>query len=109
MSDQSLMDIDYIKSELHDLETDLVPDAEDLAKELKEDTDRILGYFDAYNRGENVILTPDQANDVIQTLAKFNQNTWRYSSGYKFQIRVYKRLMKDRRWTIASKLKFLKK
>lgn len=110
MSDYSLMNPDHLKSELHDLETNLVPADLQLATELTQDYARIIDYVkDTHNRGENTTLTHAEVSDLIGVLAKFNQNSWRYANGHKFAIRVYKKLMQDRRWIIGSKLRFLKK
>lgn len=110
MSAKTLMNPDHLMKEIHDLETELIPDAEKLSAELKEDYERVLMYFtETHNHGENTTLTVEQTRDVLLTLAKFNHNRYRYSMSYKFNLRVYMTLLKDRRWIIASKLKFLQK
>lgn len=110
MSDTSLMNPDHLKSELRDLENELIPETEKLAREFHEDYNRIIDYVkDTHNRKESTTLTHEQVADLIRTLAKFDQNTWRFSNSHKFDVRVYKKLMTDRRWIIGSKLRFLKK
>lgn len=113
MSDYSLMNPDHLKSEIHDLETELIPAAEKLEARLKDDCERVVEYFsDQFNDKNNdtIVLTREQADDVLKTMYEFKFNRYRYSSAMKFQLRVYKHLMKDRRWFTAAKyLKFLKK
>jgi len=111
--DYSLMNPDYLKSEIHDVETELLPAAEKFAKKAHEDLQRINGYIeDQYNdtKNDTIVLTREQARDMIVSLARIDMNRWRYTRGYEFKLRVYKHLMKDRRWFIAAKyLRFLKK
>lgn len=110
MEDTSLMNPEHLKSELLYLETEAIPAGKKLAKELKKDFRRILGYVsETHNRGESTTLTRDQVTDLIQTLAKYDNNTWKYYRKHEFDARVYRQLMKDRRWFIGSRLRFLKK
>lgn len=113
MSDYSLMNPDHLKSEIKDLETELIPELKKLANELNEDCARVLDHVsDQYNDADNdtIVLTRDQATDLIRTLAKVQFNRYRYFHHHEFTLKVYKTLLKDRRWFIGAKyLKFLKK
>lgn len=110
MSDQSLMNPDYLKSEIRDMEQ-LAANEENIVKDLKKDYDRIIDMIRAsHDAGQDTVLTPDQTRDLIETMAKYNHVLYVFSRQRPFYLRVYKRLLKDRRWFIAAKyLRFLKK
>lgn len=110
MSDYSLMNPDHIRSEISDLEQDLIPEGEALAQRVHEDIDRIFGYLrSTHNEGEPTTLTTEQVKDVIETLANIDLKRYKYYQAEKFAVRVYKNLLTDRRWIIGSKLRFLSK
>jgi hypothetical protein len=113
MSDSSLMNPDHLKSEIHYLETENIPASKKLAEELNEDFERILDHIrDQYDDRSNdtIVLTRDQARDLVMTLGKAKFNTYRFYHTSEFMLKVYKSLLGDRRWFTAAKyLRFLKK
>jgi len=110
MSEQSLMNPDYLKTEIHDL-YELIAKDDNTVKELQEKYDRIIDMLrDSHNEGESTTLTFEQTRELIETLGYFNHNIFVFSSLRKFYLRVYKVLLSDRRYYIATKyLKFIQK
>lgn len=113
MSDYTLMNPDHLKSETLTLMNELIPEQRKFAEKVHADAQRINGYVeDQYNDKDNdtIVLTREQARDMIVSLARIDANRWRYYGPYEFMLATYKRLLKDRRWFIAAKyLRFLKK
>jgi hypothetical protein len=112
MSDYSLMNPDHLRKEIHDIEHELVPQTEQFAEKVSADIDRIRGYVaDQYNdvTNDQIVLTREQVQDVLRTLAEIDMYRWRYFRPHQFALKVYKNLLKDRRYFIAAKyLRFLK-
>jgi hypothetical protein len=112
MSDYSLMNPDHLRNEIRDMETETLPNSVQYSAKLHDDLDRIREHFaDQYNAGnDHIILTREQVADVLRVVADVDLNRWRYTSPREFALRVYKNLLKDRRWYIAAKyLRFLQK
>src|SRR6266403_479877 len=101
MEDTSLMNPDHLKSEIKDLEK-LVADISEERIDLKEKRNKIIGYIaETHNRGENSTLTREQVTELIQLLSAYDQVTFSFEYLYKFQLKVYKHLMRDRRWIVG--------
>ena len=109
MEDTSLMNPDNLKREIKDVKQL----ASNVAKEradLKGKRDKIVGYIvETHNRGESSTLTHEQVSELIQLLSAYDMVAFRFVRKYEFILRVYRALMKDRRWFIGSRLRFLKK
>lgn len=111
MGDHSLMNPSYVLQEIHDMELLTEKDAE-FSAEISADLDRLREHFaDQYNDETNdkIVLDREQVADVLRFLGKIDVNRYRYTHHRPFIIRVYKTLMKDRRWIVGSRLRFLKK
>jgi hypothetical protein len=111
MSDHSLMNPDHLRSEIRDLENELIPQGEKLQAEMTEKCDRIFEMIrDRHFEGEDTTFSSDEVFDIIRVLSDFKFHSYRYTRSDKFLLRVLKHLLKDRRYFIAAKyLKFLKK
>lgn len=113
MSDYSLMNPDHLKSEIKDIETELIPELKKLADEVNEDCDRIFGYIKVQfddESNDTIVLTREQTADLAKVLGKVQFNRFRYFHHHEFILKVYKHLLSDRRWFTAAKyLKFLQK
>ncbi len=111
MSDYSLMNPDHLKKEIRDIELYVIPTSCKAAQLVCEDADRIIDYCrDTYNNGEPTTLSVAQVSDLIQTLSRHRLDTFvHYANPETFTLKVYNQLLKDRRWFIGSKLRFLAK
>jgi hypothetical protein len=104
MSDHSLMNPAFLKKELADT-TELLAETETFARELEIDIDRAMTYFvNAPRTEENLTLTSEEANEIVQLLARMNLYKYRLTSPRKVAVSQYTQLLKDRRYAIASKL-----
>jgi len=110
MSDYSLMNPDYLKSEIRDMKM-LIDQDEKVMKEARSDYNRIIDMVaESHNAGKDTVLTQAQTRDLIETLSKFNHVLLTHTQTRRFYLRVYQNLAYDRRWRIAAKyLRFLKK
>lgn len=109
MEDTSLMNPEHLKSEIVDVK-ELIAQVTEERADLKGKRDKIVGYIaEAHNRGESSTLTHEQASELIQLLSAYDQVAYRYVRKYEFVLRVYRKLMKDRRWFVGSRFRFLKK
>lgn len=107
MSDNSLMNPDFLKKELAD-SIELLAESDKFVQELQVDLDRILDYFIDQ---DIVPETPDvyqlnalQVKDIVEMLSKITTHKYRMTSPRKVMISHYKQLLEDRRWRIATKL-----
>jgi len=105
--DYSLMNPVYLRGEIHDLD--------EMIKSDQEFSDtvhtRIQNLFDTLPNWygiEQITLTPDQMTEIVQVLAMLDMNRWRYTQPHKFALKMYRQLLTDRRWIIATKFNILK-
>lgn len=109
MEDTSLMNPGHLKSEINDTE-ELIAQLSEERTQMKERGRQIIRYMtDTHNRGESSTLTHEQVSELIGFLSDYNLLAFRFAESRKFTLKVYKRLLKDRRWIVGSKLRFLKK
>lgn len=110
MRDDSLMNPVHLKSEIKYLETLLVPQRAERVADLQSRIAKAFKPFHITNIRDNTyVLTQDQVNDVCSALAGCEVDLSHTAGTEKFYLEKYQALLKDRRWLIASKLKFLAK
>lgn len=111
MRDDSLMNPVHLKSEINYLERTYIPMRTARVADLQSRITEAFKPFHVTNiREDNTyVLTTEQVDDVLTALAgcKVDLDTHAFPDPY--YLRVYKALLTDRRWLIASKLKFLAK
>lgn len=104
MSNQSLMNIDFLRQELASA-TELYAEAETFNREFSIAYDEIFQVIQdlelADKKRETYPLTKDQAMMIIRTLAMVKQQEYVFLSPRRVMISHYKQLLKDRRYRIA--------
>lgn len=105
----SLMNPVHLRKEIADLENEVIPENQKKAQELNESIREAYAILDNQAGNETITLTATEVKKIVETLATAQINTWRFYRTHEFAVRVYKNLLKDRRWIIGSKLRFLQK
>ncbi len=107
MRDVSLMNPAFLRKEMHDLEMKLIPEGVGQAAEVQTRIDRAYDIFRSFDNADSYELTDGERTEIIHALAAAEVRLYNYTTWHEHALRSYRILLKDRRWIIASKLKFL--
>jgi hypothetical protein len=109
MRDHSLMNPDHLKAEISYIETFIVPRRAERTADLHSRIDKAFKPFNITNmRDDNTyVLSRAEVENVLQALAGCEIDLSDTAETDAYYLKKYKALLTDRRWLIASKLKFL--